>query len=360
MPAVSPAQLAVLGGVSKTPKKRKIGVSVPPCRPCQTTICRPIPLHKPAVNLYRDLDSLPDAYCGGAVAIGNFDGVHLGHARIVERLLAMARQVGGAALVFTFDPHPARILHPRQSPAPLCWTELKAQLLGRLGADAVLAYPTDKTFLHMEARQFFDRVVRGRLRARGLVEGGNFFFGHNRHGTVELMRQLCDQSGLEMETVEALEIGGRIVSDSLVRRLVAAGQMDEVRAMLARPYRIRGKVVHGANRGSGLGFPTANIDGFDTLLPAEGVYACRVWVDGSPHAAAVSIGPNRTFDEQALKVEAYLLDFQGNIYDRSVEVDFLARLRDIERFDSVARLIAEMSKDVESTRRIVAQAQEPP
>ena len=299
------SQLAILAGFPKRQRSIKLGFLHRLAVSARLSPSAPIPLYQPAVNLYRDLDSLPDAYCGGAVAIGNFDGVHRGHARIVERLLAMARQLGGAALVFTFDPHPARILHPQQAPAPLCWTELKAQLLGRLGVDAVLAYPTDGAFLRTEARQFFDRVVRGRLRARGLVEGRNFFFGHNRHGTVELMRQFCDQAGLDMETVEALEIGGRIVSSSLVRRLVAAGQMDEVRAMLARPYRIRGTVVHGAGRGSQLGFPTANIDGIDTLLPAEGVYACRVWVDGSPHAAAVSIGPNRTFGEQALKVEAY-------------------------------------------------------
>jgi riboflavin kinase/FMN adenylyltransferase len=312
------------------------------------------------VNLYRDLDSLPEAYCGGAVAIGNFDGVHRGHARIVQQLVAMARGLGSAAVVFTFDPHPARILHPQQAPAPLCWTERKARLLGELGADAVLAYPTDAAFLRLEARQFFDRIVRGRLRARGLVEGRNFFFGHHRHGTVEVLRHCCDEAGMKMEIVEPLEIGGRIVSSSLVRRLVAAGQMEEVRAMLPRPYRIRGLVVRGAGRGAKLGFPTANIEHVDTLLPGEGVYAGRAWLDGSPHTAAVSIGPNRTFHEQALKVEAHLLDFQGDLCDRPLEVDFLARLRDIKRFDSVDRLIAEMTQDVQSVRRIALQNPESP
>ena len=153
------------------------------------------PSHPAPVNLYRDLDSLPDRFCHGAVAIGNFDGVHQGHVRIVQRLLAMARELGGAALAFTFDPHPARLLHPEQAPAPLCWTERKAQLLGQLGVDAVLAYPTDAALLRLEAREFFDRIVLGRLRARGLVEGRNFFFGHDRQGTVEVLRRFCDQAG---------------------------------------------------------------------------------------------------------------------------------------------------------------------
>ena len=182
------------------------------------------------MNLYRDLDSLPDRFCHGAVAIGNFDGVHLGHVRIVQRLLAMARELGGAALAFTFDPHPARLLHPELAPAPLCWTERKAQLLGELGVDAVLAYPTDGALLRLEAREFFDRIVLGRLRARGLVEGRNFFFGHDRQGTVEVLRRFCDQAGLKLDPVEPVEIGGRIVSSSLVRRLVAAGEIEEVAA----------------------------------------------------------------------------------------------------------------------------------
>jgi riboflavin kinase/FMN adenylyltransferase len=313
----------------------------------------PLP-NRPAVKLYRDLDQLPVAYRGGAVAIGNFDGVHRGHACIVERLLAMARTMQAPALAFTFDPHPARLLHPEQAPAPLCWTERKAQLLVELGVDAVLAYPTDKGFLGMEARQFFDQIVRGRLQARGMVEGSNFFFGHNRGGTVEVLRQFCNQSGLLLERVESVEIDGQIVSSSLIRRLVVAGRLEEAGRLLTRPYRIRGTVVHGAGRGNRLGYPTANVEGIDTLLPGEGIYAGRVWLGDSCHAAAVSIGPNPTFHEQTLKVEAYVLDFQGDLYDRPIELDFLARLRDMVRFDSAAQLVAEMARDVETTRRLCA------
>jgi riboflavin kinase/FMN adenylyltransferase len=304
------------------------------------------------VNIYRDLDSLPNSCCGGAVAIGNFDGVHRGHARIIQRLLAIAGELGGPALVFTFDPHPARLLHPEQAPAPLCWADRKAQLLAALGVDAVLVYPTTLDFLRMEAREFFDRILCRRLRARCVVEGRNFFFGHNREGTVEVLRQFCDEAAVRLEVVDSLEIDGQTVSSSLVRRLVAAGAVDRVRHMLTEPYRIRGRVIHGAGRGDGLGFPTANIEGIDTLLPGEGVYAGGVWLAGQRHPAAVAIGPNPTFHEQTLKIEAFLLDYRGNLYGQTVEVDFLARLRNIMQFASVAELIRQMTDDVEATRRM--------
>ena len=305
----------------------------------------------PNVNIYGDLDSLPTSCCGGAVAIGNFDGVHRGHARIIERLLTVARELSGPALVFTFDPHPARLLHPEQAPAPLCWADRKAELLAALGVDAVLVYPTTLAFLRMEARQFFDQVLCGRLRAQCIVEGRNFFFGHNREGTVEVLRKFCDQAGTRLEVVDSLEIDGRTVSSSLVRRLVAAGQVDQVRHMLTQPYCIRGRVIHGAGRGDGLGFPTANIEGIDTLLPGEGVYAGGVWVAGQRHLAAIAIGPNPTFHEQTLKIEAFLLDYRGNLYGQTVEVGFLARLRNIMQFASVEELIRQMADDVERTRK---------
>jgi riboflavin kinase/FMN adenylyltransferase len=307
------------------------------------------------VQLYRDLDSLPERFHDGAVAIGNFDGVHQGHARIAQRLLAMAGELGSAALVFTFDPQPARLLHPQRAPAPLCWTERKAELLGQLGVDAVLAYPTDAALLGLEAGEFFERIVLGRLHARGLVEGRNFFFGHDRRGTVELLGQFCRSAGVKLEVVEPLELDGRIVSSSLVRKLVAGGEVAEARRLLGRPYRIRGGVVRGAGRGRDLGFPTANLGGIDTLLPGEGIYAGGVRLDDGPHALALSVGPNPTFQEHALKVEAHVLDFAGDLYDRSLEVDFLARLRDIKRFAAAAELVRQMADDVGSVRRIFAQ-----
>lgn len=310
--------------------------------------------------LLRSLNDVPKSLRGGAVAIGNFDGVHLGHARLIERLRAMAEEVGGPAVVFTFEPSPTRVLRPDAAPEPLLWLDRKIEILAALGADAVLVYPTDKSFLEMDARAFFDHVVRDRLAARAMVEGPNFFFGHHRSGNVEVLGQFCATAGMPFEVVSPVEVDGQIVSSSRVRSLVMAGQLDQARAMLGRPYRIRGTVIRGVGRGSKIGYPTANVGEIDTLLPGEGIYAGKVRIlptdtvaDTEPwRPAAVSLGPNPTFDDGGLKVEAYLIGFDGDLYGRQVEVDFLARLRDIKRFGSLDALLVEIARDVERTIEI--------
>ena len=304
--------------------------------------------------LIRDLRQLPETLRGAAVAIGNFDGVHRGHASIIERLTAMARRLGGPTLVFTFDPHPARILRPEAAPVPLTTTARKAALLAELGVAATLAYPTDRTLLEYDAETFFARILRDGLSAGGVVEGPDFRFGRGRQGDIETLDHLCRQAGMQCEVVSPTTLDGQVVSSSRVRAAISGGRIDESLRLLTRPYRIAGIVVHGAARGRKLGFPTANVEQIATLLPSEGIYAGRAWVDGASWPAAMSLGPNPTFGEGALKVEVYLIGFDGDLYDRPLEVDFLARLRNIERFDSVGTLIAEMERDVAVTRQIVA------
>ena len=304
------------------------------------------------MKLLRDLDGLPEAVRHGAVAIGNFDGVHLGHARIITRLVMEARQVGGPAVVFTFDPHPVKLLRPDRAPAPLTWTQRKVELLAQLGADAVIAYPTDAALLQLSPREFFDRIVRGKLNARVMVEGPNFFFGHDRQGDVQRLGEFCREAQIPLLVVEPVVVDGQPVSSSRVRALVSRGAVDDARRMLTWPYRIRGTVVHGAGRGRHLGFPTANLERIDTLLPAEGIYAGRSYVDGSSWPTAISLGPNPTFGDGRLKVEAHLMDFEGTLYDRTIEVDFLSRLRDIQRFQSVKELVNQMDRDLDAARRV--------
>jgi riboflavin kinase / FMN adenylyltransferase len=305
------------------------------------------------VKLLRSLDDFTDDLRGGAVTIGNFDGVHRGHALLVTRLRNLADRIGGPATVFTFDPHPAWILRPDAAPQPLIWNERKAEILGQLGVDAVLIYPADKTFLELDARQFFERIVRDRLGAKGMVEGPNFFFGRNRSGTLDVLRGFCDEAGMRLEVAEPVEMDGQVVSSSRIRQSIIEGRMDDARQMLGRPYRIRGEVVRGAGRGTKLGYPTANITRIDTLLPPDGIYAGRAWIDQSSYPAAVSIGSNPTFDETALKFEAYLLDFNGDLYDKRLQIDFFTRLRETRRFDSVPALIEQMTQDVAAVRRVV-------
>jgi riboflavin kinase/FMN adenylyltransferase len=305
------------------------------------------------LKLFREVAALTDAVRGGAVTVGNFDGVHRGHAAIVEHLREQARRVGGPAVVFTFDPHPVRVLRPAQAPPPLTWTDRKAQLLAELGVDAVIAYPTDEELLQLTDRAFFDNILCGLLQAKALVEGTNFCFGRDRTGTIDVLRRYAAEAGMTVDVVEPLTLHGDVVSSSRVRKLIAAGQIDEARQLLTRPYRIRGLVRHGASRGAKIGFPTANVDAVDTLLPGPGVYAGRASVAGNLWPAAINVGPNPTFGEQALKVEVHLLGFHGNLYGMPLEVDFEARLRDVRTFSGIEELKTQLQSDVQRARDIL-------
>ena len=306
------------------------------------------------MKLIRDLAALPAELRSGAVAIGNFDGVHRGHARIVERLVSHAQAVGGPAIVLTFDPHPVRILRPNAAPPPLTWTDRKAQLLAELGVDSTVVLATDEALLELTATQFFDQIVRNRLDARALVEGPNFYFGRGREGTIEVLRNMTDAAGIELEVVEPVVQGGELVSSSRVRSLIAAGEVDRAGAMLTHPYRIRGMVAHGAGRGSKIGFPTANVEAIDTLLPAAGVYAGIGTRGESTWPAAINIGSNPTFGEHALKVEAHLIGCHEPLYGQPLEVDFLSRIREVQTFPGVEALKQQLKQDVAAAERVVA------
>lgn len=304
------------------------------------------------MQLIRNLNELPVSLRGGAITIGNFDGVHRGHKVIIDQLKAFANDVTGPAIVFTFDPHPVRILRPEQTPPPLTWTNRKADLLAELGVDAVIAYPTDRALLQLSYRDFFQRIVVDQLGARAMVEGPNFFFGKNREGTTERLTELCNDQKIRLKIVEPKLEADDYISSSRIRELIRIGNVDQASRLLTRPYRIRGMVTHGAARGSTIGFPTANLDAIDTLVPALGVYAGKTYVDGRSHWSAIHIGPNPTFGDELPKVESHLLDFSGSIYGEAIEVDFHSRLRDIVAFESVEQLVAQLKLDIESTRRI--------
>jgi riboflavin kinase/FMN adenylyltransferase len=298
------------------------------------------------MHIIRHLSDLPVAARGGAVSIGNFDGVHRGHVAIVRRLLERANDVGGAAIVFTFDPHPVRLLRPEQCPPPLTWTERKAELLAAQGVDWILAYPTDETLLGLSAAEFFQQIVCDALAARALVEGPNFYFGHNREGTIQRLGELTAAAGMSLDVVPPVEIGGAIVSSSRVRDLIRAGKVDQAGQLLSAPYRIRGMVTHGAGRGAKIGFPTANLDAVDTLLPAQGVYAGRAWANETSWPAAIHLGPSPTFADAVVRVEIHLVGQSEPLYGQPLEVDFLARLRDIRPFATPEALIEQLRIDI--------------
>jgi riboflavin kinase/FMN adenylyltransferase len=239
----------------------------------------------------------------------------------------------------------------------LTWTERKAQLLAELGGDRIVADPTDRELLGLSAAEFFRRIVVDALAARAVVEGPNFFFGHNREGNVEVLGRLCTAAGMTLDVVEPLVVDGEVVSSSRIRRLVSEGNVAGAARLLTAPYRIRGMVTHGAGRGATIGFPTANLEAIDTLLPAGGVYAGRAWLGGEPRAAAINLGPNPTFGEHALKVEVHVLDFDDALYGQPLEVEFVQRLRAIQSFASPQALVEQLRKDVAATRDLVGGAE---
>ncbi|QDU87455.1 Riboflavin kinase [Pirellulimonas nuda] len=300
------------------------------------------------MHVIRHLEDRPEAALGGAVAIGNFDGVHRGHAALIRKLVERARAARGPAVVFTFDPHPVRLLRPAECPPPLTWTERKAQLLAALGVDWVIAYPTDKALLALSARDFFQRIVVDALGARAMVEGPNFYFGHNREGTIDVLRGLTAEAGLSLDIVPPIEVEGELVSSSRVRRLVAEGAVGPAARLLTAPYRVRGLVSHGAGRGAQIGFPTANLAGIDTLLPAHGVYAGVGRLGDQRWPAAVNVGPNPTFGEHETKVEAHLVGCDEALYGQTLEVDLLEHLREIRPFASAELLAQQLKSDIAS------------
>lgn len=292
-----------------------------------------------------------DRYRGGYVAIGNFDGVHLGHQRMIGTLVAQARAAGVPAVVMTFDPHPIALLAPGRVPPSLSTLERKAELIEACGVDALIAYPTDQTLLDLTPEEFFQQIIRGRLQAVGLVEGPNFCFGRDRGGDVQTLRQLCERDGLQLTIVEAVA-GDEVemVSSSAIRKAIGEGRIADAVAMLGHPYRLTGRVESGARRGTGLGFPTANITGVQTLLPPDGVYAGGCEIDGATYPAAVHLGPNPTFAEQTRKLEVHVIDFAGDLYDRTLSVDLIDRVRDTMRFDDANALQQQLQRDVAAVR----------
>jgi riboflavin kinase/FMN adenylyltransferase len=312
------------------------------------------------VKLIRNIKELDGQFPGCALTIGNFDGVHLGHARIIGRLRAWADQVEGPAVVLTFDPHPVRLLRPQLTPPPLTWTRRKAELLSDLGVDGMIAWPTDRALLGLSSHEFFQQVILETMGAAAIVEGPNFHFGKDREGDVQRLRELCEQAGIHCEIVTPGINGGELISSTRIRNLIREGDMLAARQMLTQPYRIRGMVVHGDGRGTEIGFPTANLDAIDTLIPAMGVYAGVAVVERQPYMAAVHIGPSPTFGVERPTVEVHLLDFDESVYGSVIEVDFLESLRGIRHFGTAADLQSQLQRDIERTRQIASRyLQEP-
>ncbi len=311
---------------------------------------------------WHGLDDVPAGWGGCVATIGTFDGVHRGHQRIVHRAAEIARSQDAPLVVLTFDPHPDEVIRPGSHPAVLTSARRQAELLGALGADAVCTLPFTLEFSRLSPDEFVRIVLFERLHAAAVVVGENFRFGHRAAGDVALLAQLGEKYDFTAEGVPLLVADGVTISSTYIRERLAVGDVEAAAGALGRPHRVEGVVVRGHLRGRALGFPTANLETPPhTATPADGVYAgwlASLDLEGTQTSrwpAAISVGTNPTFGEGERTVEAYALDRDDlDLYGVHACIDFAARLRGSERFDTVDALVAQMHEDVSQARSLLA------
>ena len=299
----------------------------------------------------RGLESYPPDARPGAVALGAFDGIHLGHRAILGRAVTLARERGLEALACTFEPHPLEVLQPDRAPRPITTLADRLELIAETGIDTAVVVAFTRAIAALEPEAFVRDALAGTLRAREIVVGFNHRFGRGARGDARLLETLGPSLGFRTHVVAPLEVDGVPVSSSEIRAALGRGDLERAARLLGRPYALGGEVVHGAGRGRTLGFPTANVR-MDLRLPlAPGVYACRARVGPAEYRAVVNAGVRPTFGETELAVEAHLLDFSGDLYGQRIHLTFLRRLREERRFPSVEALREQIAADVAAARR---------
>lgn len=303
------------------------------------------------MRIVQGLPPVPPEARPAAVALGVFDGVHLAHRAILGTAVAHARGAGIPATACTFDPHPMEVLQPGRAPLAITTLDERLALIEGCGLDAAVVLPFTRELAAMEPEAFVQDVLVARLGAREIVVGFNHRFGRGARGDVGLMRRLGDRLGFRTHVAEALTVEGVPVSSTEIRAALQRGELDAAARLLGRPYTLLGSIGRGAGRGRTLGFPTANLVPARPVLVAPGVYACMAEVGGQKARAVVNVGVRPTFGETALAVEAYLLDFSGDIYGQTMILTFLSRVRDERRFPSVDALKAQIQADAEEARR---------
>ena len=295
-----------------------------------------------------------------AVAIGNFDGVHVGHRALIDRARGFAPQLGTKTVALTFTPHPSAVLAPEHAPPMVASLDRRLELLAAAGVDAVVVEPFTRELAALSAEAFIDDVVIRALHARAIVVGYDFNYGRARCGTIETLAAHCARTSIEHAVVAPVEVDGEVASSSKVRSYLRAGDLARAERLLGRRWDIDGTVVHGAKRGRAIGVPTANIAPDSDLVVAPGIYAVTLSVEGpggyeTPLPAVASLGTNPTFVAQGgLVLEVHVLDWDGDLYDRHVRTTFVGRLRDEVHYDGIDALLVQIRRDIADARVLLA------
>lgn len=303
------------------------------------------------VNGYR---SVPSDAKGAVLALGNFDGVHRGHQALIERAASEARLKGSRAGALVFDPHPSAFFRPGEPHFRLTTLDEKLALFESMGLDIAVVLPFDAALANLEAERFIETVLVDALAVSHVVVGYHFFFGRNRTGSVETLRQWGETHGFGVSIVEPVADRGQPFSSTEIRLLLAEGNVREAAEALGRPWQVKGPVVGGAKRGTGLGFPTANVAMPKGTALGHGIYAVRVKLDGALLTGAAYLGTRPTFDDGMPVLEVFLFDFDGDIYGHEIEVIFIDKVRDDRKFASAEELVAQMEADCAKAREILA------
>lgn len=306
------------------------------------------------MRLLRSSASFPPALRGAVAVIGNFDGVHLGHRALIASARATAAGAGKPLAVITFEPHPRRFFMPAAPPFRLDALETKARVLSELGVAIVLALPFDGALAAQSPEEFIDHILERDLGLSHVVVGYDFTFGKARAGDTKMLAELGRKHGIGVTVIAPQGDNAEVFSSTRVRRLLEAGEVADANRILARPWEIVGTVEHGDKRGRELGYPTANVALTDFQIPKLGIYAVRAVVDDERYDGVASLGIRPTFDQTEVKLEVYLFDFRGDLYGRSMRVEFHGFIRPEEKFAGVEALKATIAADVEAAKKILA------
>ncbi|MDR0337092.1 MAG: bifunctional riboflavin kinase/FAD synthetase [Planctomycetaceae bacterium] len=305
------------------------------------------------MQIITDLQFFPEQFCGGVLSIGKFDGMHLGHSLIINRLKNHANNQQIPTIILTFDPLPITVLRPDGNIQPICTLERKIELFHQFNLDALVVLRTDHELLNQSAETFFFETLRERLKVTVIVEGHNFCFGHDRLGTSEVIRQYGQQTGITIDIVEPVRRDNQLISSSGIRKLIREGLVEQAAQWMPQPYRLTGTVIQGDQRGRTLGFPTANLGKTETIIPKSGIYATIATFDGQSFESTTHIGTNPTFQQSVPKIEVFVHHFDGDLYDKKMDIDFFAMLREVIRFESVEELIQQMNHDIQQSHEIL-------